>query len=193
MLEFEQEGHVYRLDGKPVPSVTQILAPLEDFSMVPRDVLEAARIFGQHVHEACDLFNRGELDWDSLDPSLVPYVCAWKQFIDDSGAIVVASELRVAHKKLGYAGSPDCVLAWRSRVVVPDIKATAVVPRTVGAQTSAYAEAYHSMHGGKKPERYCIHLMPNSYKTHPRKDPADWSLFLSCLNIYKFKEKNRAA
>lgn len=191
-LEFNSALHEYRLDGRVVPSVTDILSPLEDFSMVPRDVLEAARLFGQHVHEACDLLNRDALDLNTLDLALVPYVEAWRQFIKDSGAVVIASEERVVHAALGYAGTPDCVLAWGSRVVVPDIKSTAVVPRTVGPQTAAYAEAYQVMHGGPKPARYCIHLTPTGYKTHPRKNPADWSLFLSALNIYRFKEKHRA-
>jgi hypothetical protein len=190
-LEFQAEGHVYRLNGAVLPSVTQILAPLNDFSMVSPDVLEAARSFGEHVHKACDLFNRGELEWSTLDLALIPCVEAWKGFIEDSGAIVIASELPVVHEKLGYAGMPDCVLAWGNRVVIPDIKATAIVPRTVGIQTAAYAKAYYAMHGGKEPERYCIHLKDGKYTTHPRREPGDWSMFLSCLNIWKYKEKNR--
>lgn len=161
--------------------------------MVPPDVLEAARLFGQNVHIACDLFDRDELDWQSLDPALVPYVEAWRNFIHDSGAVVIASEVRVVNERLGYAGSPDKVLAWGKRIVIPDIKATAVVPRTVGPQTAAYAKAYHSMTGGREPARYCIHLQPGQYRTHPRNDPADWSLFVSALNIHKWKEKHRVA
>lgn len=193
-LDFDKAAHAYTLNGQRVPSVTQILAPLVDFSMVAQDVLEAAREFGQHVHVACDLFNRGILDWLSLDPALLPYVSAWKRFIDESGAVVVASELPVAHEDFGYAGMADVVLAWRSRVVVPDIKSTAVVPATVGAQTAAYAKAYQRMHGGKEPERRCISLHPDgTYRVHAKRDAGDWSLFLSALNIHKFKEKNRVA
>jgi hypothetical protein len=193
-VEFDKNSHTYTLNGRRLPSVTQVLAPLEDFSRVPRDVLEAARIFGQHVHEACDLYNRGELDWLSLDPALLPCVAAWKQFLEDTGAIVIASEMRVCHKVLGYAGTPDVILAWGNRTVVPDLKSTATVPHTVGAQTAAYAKAYQSMVGGKEPARYCIQLgADGKYKVHPRRDPADWSLFLSCLNIHNFKEKHNVA
>lgn len=191
---FDKVAHTYTLNGRRLPSVTQVLSPLEDFSMVPRDVLEAAREFGQHVHEACDLFDRGELDWANLDPALVPYVEGWRNFILESGAVVIASEFQIHHAKLGYAGSPDKALAWAGRIVIPDLKATAVVPRTVGAQTAAYAKAYQFMHGGKEPTRYCIHLPGDGkYKTHPRRDPADWSLFVSALNVHNFKEKHRAA
>lgn len=190
-LDFDAASHTYRLDGRLVPSVTQVLAPLNDYSMVPPDILEAARIFGTHVHEACDLFNRDELDWASLDPELVPYVEAWKRFIEESGAVVIASECRVFHDLLGYAGSPDVVLAWGKRIVIPDIKATAVVPATVGPQTCAYAKAYQRMHGGREPARYCIHLQAGQYRSHVRNDPADWSTFVTALNWKRLTEKYR--
>lgn len=192
MLEFDADTHTYTLNGQRLPSVTQVLAPLNDFSMVPPDVLEAAREFGSHVHEACDLFNRDLLDWSSLDPPLVPYVEAWQKFLDESGAVPIASEVRVVHAQYGYAGSPDVVLAWGKRTAIPDIKATAVVPPTVGPQTAAYAKAWQAMHGGREPARYCIHLREDgTYRSHARTDPADWSIFLSALNCHKFREKHR--
>lgn len=199
-LEFHADTHSYSLfDGDtPVarlPSVTQILwdCGLEDWSrFVPVDVLEAAREFGQHVHHACHLHDVDGLEWSTLDVALVPYVEAWRAFLEDTGAVVIASEQPVVHEELGYAGTPDRVLAWGARVVIPDLKATAAVPRTVGIQTSAYAKAYQAMRGDKKePERYCIHLTAGGrgrgYKAHKRTDPADWSMFLSCLNVWKFR------
>lgn len=185
---------MYTLNGRRVPSVTQVLAPMNDYSMVPPDILEAARIFGQHVHEAVDLFNRDELDISSLDLPLVPFVSAWSKFLDESGAVVIASEQAVAHEQLGYAGTPDLVLVWgtRRRLVVPDIKATAVIPPTVGLQTSAYAKAYAAMHGALEPERYCIQLREDgSYRADKRTDPSDWSYFVSALNCHLWKEKHR--
>lgn len=193
-LQFDLAGHIYRLNGRVVPSVTTVLGPMNDYSMVPPDILEAARIFGQHVHEATDLFDRDELDWSSLDLPLVPLVEAWKCFLDESGAVVIQSETPVAHEQLGYAGCPDRVLSWgrRKRLVLPDIKATAVIPPTVGLQTSAYAKAYAAMHGVPEPERYCIHLREDgTYRCHKRTDPADWSYFVSALNCHKWKENNR--
>ena len=192
--ELDPGPRVYRsATGTRLPSVTEILREcrLEDFSYVDAGVLEAAREFGSNVHHACHLHDTGELDWTALDPALVPYLEAWRAFLEDTGAVVIASEQAVVHERLGYAGTPDRVLAWGSRVVIPDLKATAALPRTVGVQTAAYAKAYQAMRGGKEPERYCIHLKPGvrgrNYKAHPRRDPAEWSLFLSCLNVYKFR------
>lgn len=186
-LDFEAATHTYRFGGKVLPSVSEILKPIVDFSMVDPDVLEAAREFGQHVHLATHLFDTEQLEWSTLDPALVPYVEAWKQFIEDSGAVVIASEQPIVHQELGYAGMPDRVLSWKDRIVVPDLKATSVVPRSVGPQTAGYAKAYQSMHGVKKePERLCIHLKPGKYTVHRRRELSDWSMFLSCLNVWKW-------
>ena len=192
-LEFDAASHTYRIDGRVVPSVTQVLAPLEDFSRVPRDVLEAARIFGQHVHEACDLLNRGELDWLSLDPALTPYVEGWRRFIEESGAVVMASEFPVGHDQLGYAGTPDVLIQMRDRLWIPDIKSTAVVPSTVGYQTAGYAKAYHRM-TGQEPKRCCVLLDgAGRYKLHTRNESSDWEMFVSALNCFKHKARHHHA
>lgn len=191
MLVFDAATHAYTLDGRRLPSVSQIIAPLVDFSWVSDEVLAAAAQFGRHVHEACALHARDDLDWSALDPELVPYVKAWERFLDESGAVVIASEQPVAHDALGYAGTPDLVIELRNLIYVPDIKATASVPPTVGIQTAAYARAWQRMHGGKEPWRACLHLSPDKYRLHRRNDPADWAMFQSCLNVYKFQEKHR--
>jgi len=117
LIEFDPETHVYRVDGRTLPSVTDVLGIIQDFSAVPPDVLEAAKQFGKHVHQAINLFNRDELDWRALNPALVPFVERWRAFLDESGAIVIASEQQVAHARLGFAGTPDVVLSWGKRTV----------------------------------------------------------------------------
>lgn len=185
-IAFNAEAHTYTLNGKPVPSVSEILRPIVDYSMVPPDVLAAAAEFGKNVHLATHLYDLGELDWSSLDAELVPYVETWKRFIEESGAIVIASEQPVAHGVHKYCGTPDRILLLRDEIIVPDLKSTSTVPRSVGPQTAAYAEAYHSMRGGKKPGRACIHLKPPNYRVHRRRESTDWSTFLSCLNVWRF-------
>lgn len=187
-LAFDAEKHEYRLGGKLLPSVTQILSIVNDFDSIPRAILENARDRGERLHAAINLFNRDDLDFDSLDNETSDDVHAWARFLRESGAIVIASEQPVVHDTLGYAGTPDVVLQWGNRIVIPDVKASYAVPRTVGPQTAGYAEAYRATHG-RRPERYCIHIKGGNYTAHRRNDPADWSVFLSCLNVYRFLEK----
>ena len=88
-LTFEEQGHVYKFEGKRVMSLTQILdaAGLVDYSMVQPAVLEAKRILGSKVHEYCLWNDQGELDMDDLKPwpKYWNRVEGWRQFVADSG------------------------------------------------------------------------------------------------------------
>lgn len=191
-LAFDKDQHAYTVNGRSVPSVTQVLQPLELLDGIPADVLEHARIRGQHVHEAMALLVRESLDWDSLDPELRPYIEGGKRFLDESGITVVASEYRVACAKLRLAGTLDLVGVLRNSEALLDFKATATLPKTVGPQTSAYERLYRSMLGGITRRRYCVLLKPGDYKLHQLTDPADWSIFQSALNIHHWRNRNAA-
>lgn len=188
-LSFEPESHTYRLSGQVVPSVTQALGLLEDFEGIPWAILEAARKFGQHVHEAAALLVRSQLDWKSLDHALVPYMECAKRFIVESGVKIIASELRLSHRTLRYAGTLDVLGDLRGDLGLYDFK-SGVLPRTVGPQTAGYSAAYFDMYGIRVKRRYCVQLnpdFPNGYKVHRLNNPADWHTFLSALNCYRFK------
>lgn len=186
-IVFDEARHEYLVGGRPVPSVTQVLGILQDFGAVPADVLDAAAEFGTHVHQACALDNAGTLDEADLDPALAPYLEQWRRFLAESGAAVLASEMRVFHSGLRYAGTLDVLALWRGQRCIIDIK-TGQVPRTVGAQTEAYRMAYQSQECGEVPRRrYCVQLTADDYKVHPLTDPADWSIFQSCLNVWRFR------
>lgn len=191
---FDAEKHEYRLQGKVLPSVTQVLSIVNDFDRVPRAILEHARERGECLHRAVNLYNRDDLEFESLDNDTSADVYAWARFLRESGAVVIASESPVVHETLGFAGTPDVVLSWKERIVIPDIKSTYSVPATVGCQTWAYAAAWQSMNGAKRmPERYCIHIKDGNYTAHKRNDPADQSLFISCLNIWQWKNRQEKA
>ena len=112
-LSFEPQGHVYRYNGRVVPSVTQCLSIVNDLSFVNPARLEAARAFGVNVHLAVEFWNRGTLDVESLDPELLPYLQGWLKFTRESGVEITASEQRIYNKQLRYAGCVDAVGSLR--------------------------------------------------------------------------------
>lgn len=185
-LAYDEARHEYRVGGRIVPSVTQVLGILNDFRGVPTEVLERSAEFGRHVHLAVDLMLRGVLDWDSLDAALLPYVNGARRFVEESGLAVIASEMRVYHKALRFAGTLDLLAEWKGLRSVFDFK-TGQIPRTVGPQTSAYALAHDHMESLPVKRRYCVQLLPHDYRVHPLTDPADRSIFQSCLNIWRFR------
>lgn len=193
-LTFDEAAHVYRLNGAAVPSVTQALQLIDSFAGVPLDVLERAREFGQHVHRTVELDARGELDEESLDPALAEYLAGWRLFLRERKARVLASELRVCSRKLRYAGTLDALVEIAGRLTLVDVKSGAVPILTVGPQTAAYLyalrECWPSLSRSTLPPslpRACVQLTPNSYQLVPLRDPRDWNVFLSALNIHQWR------
>lgn len=186
-LAFDAERHEYRVLGQRWPSVTEILEPLQMFDGIPLETLRAAAAFGTNVHAACHLYNQGALNIATLDPALTNYVRAWQAFLSDTGAVVIASEQRVMHQSLRYAGTLDAIVRWKGRQALIDIKTGASVPRTVGPQTAAYRHALGDL---RKP-RYCVHLKPDAtYRVHKLDDLADWQIFLSARNIHNWRNRS---
>lgn len=192
-LTFDAETHTYTLGGRRVPSVTQVLdEQLMDWSMVPAEVLEAARVFGTHVHEAVKLEVRKRLDWDSLDPAIKPYIEGLRNFMGKGDFVPLASEIQMGHTLYRYAGTLDLVGPVCGVDSLIDVKSGAM-PRTVGPQTAAYAELYSCTYGARLKRRHCLELNPaysEGFKLHRLNNPADWSIFQSALNCWRFKHAN---
>lgn len=141
-LTFEPEHHIYRWDGQVVPSVTQILqdAGIVDYSFIPRDTREMALERGRLVHLATAMYDEGDLDSETLDPVLVPYVQAWEKFRDETGFKPIEIEKRGYNDKQRFAGTIDRIGRFRGREgrYVLDIKC-GDYPAWVRWQLAAYA------------------------------------------------------
>jgi len=108
-LQFFEDKHIYKLNGMPLVSVTKILqmAGLADFSKIPFERLEASRKFGQAVHRACELFDKGTLDERSLDTNLWPYLDGWVACKKEYKWDFVAIEQPIISTVYKVAGTPD--------------------------------------------------------------------------------------
>lgn len=191
-ITFDPERHAYTVDGRPVPSVTQCLDWLVDWSAVNPEVLAYKSALGTAVHQMVHFDCRGELDEGDLDPVLAPYLEQWRRFLDESGYTVLQSELMVSHR-LGYAGTLDLVLGRvarkRLKRYVCDVKTAQAIPVTVGPQTAAYAEAYKAG-GGSCDGRKVLRLWADGYRLDDLSDGADWSTFISAKNLFHWRARN---
>lgn len=181
-LTFDAETHVYRFLGEVVPSVTGILKPLQDFSSVPEPVLEAASNFGTAVHLACELWDKGVLDEDLLDPALAPYLAGWKQFSADHSVEWLMVEEQVYHPGLRYAGTLDRYGIVSGIRTVLDIKSSVGLYPAVGPQLAAYGNALPG--APMSVVRMAVQLKADcSYVAKKYTDRTDWPLFASLVTV----------
>jgi hypothetical protein len=190
-LVFNPENHEYRLNGVVVPSVTQICDELVDFSWVRPDALAAAQHRGTAVHLACELDDKGDLVEESVHEKIRPYLEAYRKFRNVTGFQPHVIERQVHHDGQMYAGTLDRVGMMKEDRVLIDIKTSESASPSWGLQTAAYMEAYEleTMEGIDR--RYALQLKRDgSYSLVPHTDQMDWPVFLSALNLYKWRMKH---
>lgn len=191
-LVFDEVRHFYSLDGKPIPAVSSILksSALSDFSGIPLDVMERARDFGKAVHKACELHDLNTLDPATLDSAIALSLEAWAKFKADVGAEVEEIEMPVYSKKLWVAGTLDRVVLIGGKRILVDIKSSAAVYPAMKIQLAGYKILYEEMSGVKIHGRMIVQVARNgSYITTSCDDESDESVFLSCVQIHKFKKR----
>jgi hypothetical protein len=194
-LLFEPDDHVYTHRGMVVPSVTQLLSPLVDMSGIPPENVEYARIRGEAVHLACELYDQDDLDIDTLDPVIVPYLGAWIKFKAETRFTVHTIEERIAHPIHRYAGTIDRTghMGMHDVDAVLDIKAVAKLSPVTGIQVSAYKELAERDKGVTGLARYSVRLCNDGkYELKRYEEPDDFRIFLSLLNIHNWRKKHEA-
>ena len=182
-LEFDEAKHEYRLEGALLPSVTQVLKPLQDFSTIPEDILERSANFGTAVHLATALWDQNDLDLDSVDVAIVPYLEAWKRFRDETKITFEAIETQVVSEKYRYAGTLDRIGFLNEKPTVIDIK-TGLTNPLIGVQLAGYLVAWNETHVLKATKRASVSLRKDgTYRLDWWEDKADWACFLALLQI----------
>jgi hypothetical protein len=106
-VNFDSDGHVYTFNGQIVPSVTSILVSEGFIDTSWFD--DWSREKGSMVHLAIKYDLAGELDEETLDDEIRPYLSAFRKFMSESGFKVDKSEVPGVNTTYGYAGTPDLV------------------------------------------------------------------------------------
>ena len=178
--------------------VTEILqsAGLIDFSMVNEDVMRRAQAFGTAVHVATELWDKGVLDIETVDPELIPYLNGWKQFVEDYKITINPGEMekRFESKKYGFSGTPDRWPEIAGKITVIDIKSSSSMYVATAIQTMLY-QILLEEHGIKPKQRWGVQLLGEPtpgkklYRVEPYTDSSDRSVALSCVNLHHFKTR----
>ena len=141
-LTFDEEAHAYKLDGRPIPSVTTILqaAGLIDYRFMNPSDREFYLTRGKYVHFATQLLDENDLDYGALDPDIRGYLDGYIKFKKDTGFVPEMIEFQSYNDTLWYSGTLDRVGMLNGNRVIVDFK-SGTVAKWVAIQTiGGYAQ-----------------------------------------------------
>jgi hypothetical protein len=195
MLTFDEPSHVYRYDGTVIPSVTQIIAPLSDYSMINPEVMKRAQELGTAVHRMTELHDRDDLEEESLDEEFHGDLLAWKRFKQDMNFMPLTIECRLFDKMRGFAGTSDRTGLIKSslgklRLSVIDLKKMLFLGPQIGVQLAAY-QHLHTIAGSPVLDRYALGLHADgTYRLKQYEDMLDMPTFFALLTYHNYRMKH---
>lgn len=120
------------------PSVTEVISPYADFSMIRPDVLKAAADRGTAVHHICSQIATG-LFVVGIDPAYAGYVVSFRRWFDTAVDTVILSEERLMDMAFGYHGQIDLLVRSKEGTVdLVDLKTPAASLKTWKVQLAGY-------------------------------------------------------
>lgn len=204
---FREEDHTYWLDDQRIPSVTEILNEwilVNNYGSeyyintvngvsIDKATFEAAGDFGRAVHKAAQYILMGGLDWNALDPTLIPCVEQFAKWVKDYNVRPVMVEIALHSKSMGVAGTPDifCHIKGTTQLVQVDIKTG--IAAMVGPQTAIYSDLYRLFAKYKGfIKRFELKLPKDgsNYKFNALTNRKDLQLFKSKHFEWKWRQDN---
>lgn len=197
-MQFDEATHTYTLNGRVVPSVTQILLQVVDFSMVSDEVLARKCAIGKALHECIHYDHDGSLDEDSIDASVQPYFDGWRKFVVDAGRSldITAAEKPMASTKYGYGCTPDIWGVLDGVPAVIELKSSTVIHPAVALQTAAQVEVLIENSflpdRASKVLRFALQLKPNGkYTVKEFTSPGDFGVFIALRSVWGWKAQHK--
>ena len=135
-LVFDQEHHEYRVGGRVLPSVTQLM---DKYGITNSEWYGyQASIRGSYVHKATEFMDEDDLDIEDQDELLQPFLRAYEKFKAEANVTWELSELQMYHDLDWFAGTLDRTgfLPNGKRILV-DIKSGGM-PAWVHIQLAGY-------------------------------------------------------
>lgn len=187
-LVLEPIAHTYTLGDRRLPGISEIIkgAGLVNDAWFT----DYSRERGSAAHLACQLYDENDLNEETLDPAIVPYLDAWKKFTLESEFLPSQIEKSLHSPILQFAGTPDRFGFLNGDEVIVEIK-TGGISFVTGLQLAAQDILFqHAMNLHAK-KRFAVQLTnKGTYKLTQFSDPQDRHNFLACLGVYHCKAKN---
>lgn len=191
-LNFEEKRHIYTINGQILPSVTTVMRPLDNevYQGIDEDVMRMAADRGTAIHNAVE--NYVIYGIEDIERKHRGYFDGFIRFWEENNPEPLATESRLYHKILRYAGTADLPCVIGGKRILIDYKTSAAVNKMLtGVQLEAYAKAYSS-HGFKFDEKAIVHLKNDgSYQMvrYKANDMESWEVFSSLMVVWNHIQK----
>ena len=185
-FKFDKTTHTYYLDGVKIPSVSEIISPLVDYSEVNPITLANACNYGIAVHRTIELWLNGNLDENcGFSEGLKQPLDEFKKIQGIFSLELFACEIKLFDEKLRFAGTLD--VSGVNQII--DIKTRKYNPITDDLQLAGY-----EILTSAKCEKFVLELLPNKpYNLIKIDNKQAKSMFLYMLEYWhktnKFNEK----
>lgn len=171
--------------GAVIPAeLPHVTAILRDAGLVDTTwMTEEHRDRGTAVHLAARFVDEGDLDRESLDPTVAPRLAQYERFLLEVRPQILAIEMPVVHELYRYQGTLDRIVRINGREGVLDIKGT-TASDWHGVQLAAYAEAVTP---ARPLARWNLYLKDDAYRLVPRTNRHDWGAFKAALSLVNWR------
>lgn len=178
VIDIDHRG--YNPNWQDVKSVTQVIAAaglMGDTSYFT----DWHKDRGSYAHKVIELYEADDLDLDTLDPQLRPYLDAWLLFKRDTGWLTAGSEMCYLHPVHAYKGKPDVYGMMNGVLSLIDVKCGQPA-KWHSCQCAAYQELLR-VHGIMIVSSWCLYLNDKGkYKlSAERASRHDLAVFMNAL------------
>lgn len=193
VIEFDEAKHQYKVDGKVVPSVTEILEHITavGYGKVNPSILEEAKERGTAVHEMTENTDLG-FEPEYVDPFIEGYIVAYLRFLNDYDVEWDYIEHRFYEPLRGFCGTADRVGKLDGHPCVLDIKTASSPSADQKIAVCCQTAAYNAGLGDVGYDRYALYLhsdgsydLFNCADYEEERDFSGWEMFKELCNLHK--------
>ena len=182
-LEFEPKNHVYKLDGKELPSVSEITRFIsrELYKEADQTAIDIAADRGTRVHRACEEIDR--TGFTECDTDIMQYVSAYVKFLKEHDVKWEMIEQPVYSRQHWVAGTVDRLGLVDGKMTLLDIKTTKRISGQHKIQYSAQLTLYSEMVDKAEAKLYLLQLKDDgSYKLIDIEP--NWHVVWACESLH---------
>lgn len=189
---FNETDHTYTVDGNPVPSITQLVAPLgvdfDDMDELTERMVDGAADRGTTMHAyLAHRLSGGEPEDFELPDQYMDYAESVELFLSEHTITpwLIEEPLGCAD----YAGTPDLVCDFDGKPSILDYKFVSTIAKTkVGAQLQGYMRLCAANHLFVD-NLYAVQFLRDGYRLYPVDAETTSLSFTVCETIHLLKNK----